>query len=338
MFALSLKPNAYLKLTHVLVSSVTVLVMARTGAAVLGRRYGLVVGVAASLYLPFLFWMPYILTETTFLLAVALYTSTSVELLKVGDARAVAVWAAAALLLMFGRPTGPPVAAATFLWLVYAWFAEHRNRRLAAFVTAGIALAGLAAITTALALPTIRQRIVHNATVVQSIWASTKVSTGNMADTRALGDLDDRVDRMFLGAPLEAKDAYKINEALTFIEAHPARYLGMTATKLFSFWLPWVFTDAWSRAHRAVDAVISLGLAIGLFLARRSPVKRSILTLAVVMTLSFIGLSAFSQIDPDGRYRVPAELPALLIAPAGWIALVAPSVFVIKCGPRAPND
>jgi hypothetical protein len=338
MFVLPVSRPEYLAFVHITVSSLTVLLMYLTAVRLAGRTYGLVVGALASLYVPFLFWMPYVLTETTFLFTVALYVWASAALLMQPNARTSVIWAVAAALFIVGRPSGPPVAALTFLVLACYFFARWRGPRPA--LIAGISIVVLAgvAFATALSTPAIRQRILRMPTVVQSLWVSTKVSTGNMAETRALGLLDEQVDRLFLGAPPEAKTAYKINDAREFIERNPGTYVGMALEKLFAFWIPWAFTDAWSRAHRAVDAAISLSLTIGLLLTPWTSIRRSMLWLIAVMTVAFAVLSAFSQIDPDGRYRVPAELPVLLVAPAGWLWLLTTANSVVKFERRSPND
>ena len=43
--------------------------------------------------------------------------------------------------------------------------------------------------------------------------------------------------------------------------------------------------------------------------------RATLLTMALTLAL----LSAFSLMDPDGRFRVPAEVLLLPLAPAGWI-------------------
>ena len=81
------------------------------------------------------------------------------------------------------------------------------------------------------------------------------------------------------------------------------------------------------HTHR-VDAALSLALTAGavavLFCAegRRGPV---VTLLAVALSLAV--LSSFSQIDSDGRYRLPAELVLLVVVPLaygrGFLALWA---------------
>jgi hypothetical protein len=244
----------------------------------------------------------------------------------------------AAALFIAGRPSGPPVAAATFLVLGCYFPSEWRGPRFAAVAGGSlVVLAGLFLLI-AFSTPEIRQRILRMPTVAHSLWVSTKVSTGDMAETRALFLLDEQIDRLFLGAPPEEKAAYKIEEALRFIERSPGTYVGMAIEKLFAFWFPWAFTDEWSRAHRALDAAISLSLTLGLLLTPWTSVRRSVLMLVAVMAVAFAVLSAFSQIDPDGRYRIPAELPVLLVAPTGWLWLLGQRTSVIEFEPHTPND
>jgi hypothetical protein len=167
-------------------------------------------------------------------------------------------------------------------------------------------------------------------TIAQSLWLSTKVSTGNLTETRTVVALDEKIDRMFLGTPPELKAQYKINEAIQFIKENPGTYTRMALRKLVSFWFPWAFTDTWSTPHRVVDALLSIALAVGLVLAWRTRIDTAALVLIALVTALFAVLSAFSQIDPDGRYRVPAELPLLLVVPAGWLYLINPQAFGLR--------
>ena len=61
MFVFQWPSAGYIQFVHVAISSATVLLMYLTGVRLLGKKYGIVVGIVGSLHLPFLFWMPYIL-------------------------------------------------------------------------------------------------------------------------------------------------------------------------------------------------------------------------------------------------------------------------------------
>jgi len=141
-----------------------------------------------------------------------------------------------------------------------------------------------------------------------------------MDDVQAFGARDEQVDAMFPGR-LGERDRYKVAQALAYIRQNPRQYLTQAGVKVVSFFFPWVFAaKAWSPAHRAVDAVFSIFLVVGALLALGSDeIARLHTATLLTMALTLALLSAFSLMDPDGRFRVPAEVLLLPLAPAGWI-------------------
>src|SRR5207245_8471462 len=130
-----------------------------------------------------------------------------------------------------------------------------------------------------------------------------------MAESRAMND-------RFPGN-FDALWDYKAREAGDFIRAHPGTYALLAARRFASYWLPAVFSDGWSVSHRLFDLLLSLGLFAGVALSlygRRDVSRWTLFAAALGLGI----LTSFSQIDTDGRYRVPAELICLLLAMDGY--------------------
>jgi hypothetical protein len=324
-YVLALPVSTYIAVLHILLSTVTVLILMGTAAALSSSRYAILVGAAATVNPFFLQWLPYVLTETFFFCVFAGYAYAAVLLLKRPSWIRAWSYTAAAAAAVLSRPVALPVAAVTTCIIILvavdrAVPQRARNGRFAILI--GVALALLIAGGGLFAAA--RPRLMTLPTVVQGLWASTVLRVGNMDDVRAFGARDEQVDAMFAGR-LGERDRYKIAEALAYIRMNPGKYLMQAAVKVVSFFFPWIFAAAaWSPAHRAVDAVFSIFLVVGALLALGSDrIARLHTVTLLTMALTLALLSAFSLMDPDGRYRVPAEILLLPLAPAGWIRAVA---------------
>jgi hypothetical protein len=150
--------------------------------------------------------------------------------------------------------------------------------------------------------------------VAQSLWLSTRVSTNNIDEILTMQDPGLPPD-----TPEHELIEYKVAHATRFIADHPWQYLAMAAKRFVAFWYPWLFAR-WSLAHNLIDAVLSLALTLGALalLIRGSGHTRRMGAIPIAFALSLALLTAFSQIDSDGRYRLPSELLLLVVAPYGW--------------------
>jgi hypothetical protein len=322
MYALSLPESHYIKWLHLGASTLTVFVLYRIGALLVSRTFGLLAASVAAVYPFFLFWLPYILTETIFLLCLAVYTLTHLRFLD-EQRRSAAAWSLLmCVVFAASRPSAVPCLA--FSWLVLAmYFASRRWGAAKGFSIVAAAAAVVVAVCAGAVASseTLRNRMLSMPTIGQTLWASTEYSTGNLSDLKRLEESDRAVHEMFRGRPEREQYAYKVREASRFIANHPFAYVRMAGRKMIAYWFPWAFTDSWSPAHRAVDAAISIALSLGFLLCFGKDAievwPRAALT---VMAGSFALQSAFGQIDPDGRYRLPAELLVLILALSGYSA------------------
>lgn len=325
IYAFSLPDATYIKWLHLLASTATVLLLSRIGARLVSERVGLLVGVAAAVYPFFLFWLPYVLTETLFLLCLAAYVHSYLRCLDEPRLSTGALHLLVCSAFVVSRPSAVVCVICSWPVLAASLGTRRWGPRQSLTVVAGAALLLAAIAATGIASsPALRARMLSMPTIGQTLWASTKYSTGNLEQLRRFEALDQEMHRRFVGPDRERDEyAFKVREAGQFIAQHPFAYLSIVTRKMVAYWFPWAFADSWSASHRALDGVVSLGLSIGVLLAvKRRVIAPWPLAAMTIMALSFALLSAFGQVDPDARYRLPAELIALILAVAG---IAAPS-------------
>ena len=326
MYLWSLPESQYIQWLHIGLSTLTVFFLYRIGTALRSQNLGLFVGLAAAVYPSFLFWLPYILTEIVFLCCLAAYTCACLSFIARPRPMTAAWSAVACAPFLLSRPTAIPCAVCS--WLILAaclasrrWGAVKGLALTTAVATAVVAI-GVAAVASS---KDVQVRLLSMPTLGQTLWASTKTSTGNLGDLQRLERLDQTLHDRFRGRPEKDEYEFKVREATAFIADHPLEYLGMGARKLAAWWFPWLVTDTWSLFHRVVDAVVTIALSVGFFLSfRTGALPRWQAAALTGMALSFALLSAFGQIDPDARYRLPAELLVLVMAVAGFTARLKP--------------
>lgn len=321
MYSAGLPEAGYILTLHLLLSILTVVFLMLAGRRLASPKHGLIVGLAAAVNPGFLLWLPYVLTETFFFCCLAIYAYVTILLLQRPSVLRAAAYAVTTVVLIFGRPVALPLVCPTTLIVLVAGLdglterhSRMRRRLVAATAGAGALLVGL------VVLVALGPRLLALPTVTQSFWASTELKVGNMDDARDIERRDIEIDRMFADRPVSEKNRYKLDTAAKFVADHPWLYVGRAARKFVSFWYPWIFATTWSPQHRLLDAAISLALTLGAGFALRSRELNRVIVGTLLMMAVLLGvLSAFSHIDPDGRYRVPGEVLLLIVAPVGWL-------------------
>jgi 4-amino-4-deoxy-L-arabinose transferase-like glycosyltransferase len=327
MYTFSLSPSTYIQCVHLAASTLTVFLLYRIGRSLVSSSFGLLVAAAAAVYPSFLFWLPYILTETLFFFCLAAYVYAYLRLMDRQQPATALLYGIACVLLALSRPSAVPCLG--FSWLVMAaYFAGRRwgiakGLALVAAVGVIVVVAGAGLVVSSEA---VQNRILSMPTIGQTLWASTQYSTGNLRELKRVGQLDQEMHARFAGVDAERREyAFKIQQSADFIRTHPGRYAVIVGHKLVAYWFPWAFADTWSPSHRVLDATVSIALSIGFLLSfTRRPLDGWRWTALTAMATSFALLSAFGQVDPDARYRVPAELIVLVLAAAGYAALWTP--------------
>lgn len=318
MYVLRAPEGPYVLGLHIAAALATVWLLFQAAAKIGGQRYGLGVAALGAVYPSAVFWFPYVLTETVFLFVLSLFVFATLALVRRPTARQGTLFAVASIVLLLARPVAVPLVAAAIAAFAVPLLGRRWGwPRAVAAALLGCAACGALSLVLVLAVPRLGEHILRLPTVTQSLWLSTRVSSSNLDEILALQEAPLPPE-----TPEEAVWEFKRAYALRFIVEQPTLYLAMAARRFVSFWYPWLFAS-WSLGHRLVDAALSLALTAGLLaaLVRRASRTPAVVTLAVLAhTLAL--LSAFSQIDSDARYRLPAELILLLVAPLGLRELV----------------
>jgi hypothetical protein len=279
----------------------------------------------AAVYPALLFWFVYVLTETPFVFFLAVFLAMVVRLIcrkqQEPAGGSVVAFAVACVLLLLARPVSVAAFPVGAVVILYDSLQRGSSRRRAATITA---LAVACVLVVALAFFSVdspmRRRVLRIPTVAQSLWLTTKLSSSSITEATRMSAEHRAIGERFKTNPAAGWD-FRVQQATDYIRAHPARWLGAAARRFTSYWLPAFFQDGWSPEHRLFDGVVSIALLAGAAIAIAT--RRDLVHVAIgAIALSFALLSTFSQIDPDARYRVPAELALLLVAPEGyWIVL-----------------
>lgn len=306
----------YVAILHIVLSAASVVLLWAVTRKILDDMLAaFLAAVIGTVYPNLLFWMPYILTETAFVFFLFAFVWAVLAALDDRSPSSRLRIAVLGLFLFFLRPVAVAVVACGFAIAAVDFLRHTISSRAATSLVAGACVTIMAA-TAAICLtrPSARERMLRVPTIGQTLWLSTTVVHGTQAEIARAATPDVARDW-----PVSEQYAYKAHLAAQFIRDHPVRYIEMAAKRFVSFWGPWLYLD-WSARHRAMDAVLSLGLiAMACSATMVTPGRTRSLVLigfAVVLSLE----SAFGQIDADARYRLPAEV--LLIPPAA-IALSA---------------
>lgn len=291
----------FVQVFNVLVASLIPPLFYKISNLITGQnRLSFVVSLPIIFYPYFLFWSRYILTDIFFLTVLLLHIlAVSMFLRKQGPWTLVGL-ILSSLALLFSRPTSLPV-----LLISAGFILFHRwGKKAVVFFTVGIMLCTVLV----LGIPASRQKVLNLPTVYQSLWLSTRLSSTSAAEQLEAFKFEDEIPE---GMP-EAE--FKLNYFRDFVTHHPGEYAMMCLKRFVAYWYPWIWGQ-WAVYHKIFDGLLSLfltGLAFyALFNKRVSNYKYYFLFLA----LGFCMLTVFSQIDSDGRYRLPAELSLLLLVP-----------------------
>lgn len=307
MFWFGLPEQVYVILLHVALSTATVLLMFMAGRELGGFAHALLVGAVTAVYPSLLLWLPYLLSETLFFFCLGLFVLMFLRALTTTTSGRVLAFVCACGLMLFARPVAIVlVATASTILLWRILMRRLRATTAAAGITVGWLAAATVAVTVLATNPALYARFMYNPTIAQSLWLGTHLSTTDLPTVNKVMAAASR-----LSWPERAEGGRHA------IASDPAAYASMCVRRFVAFWFPSLFASTWSRVHRLVDALLATSL-IGLTLfgfGRVAPERRMPAVAVALLAISLALLSAFTQIEPDGRYRVPAELLLLLTAP-----------------------
>ncbi len=185
----------------------------------------------------------------------------------------------------------------------------------------------------------VRNERVYGRFVPTALWMGASLYDGLNPRATGASDMDFLGDPEFWPLDEEAQDALLRRRAFAFARAHPVRVLGLAAAKAARFWSPWPNAESFrSPALAVVSALVTLPqfalIALGVWDRRRDPRALVLLGLPLLYTFALHLVFVSSM-----RYRVPASVPALGLAAAGWRRLaggrwVQSSLVTDRCKPR----
>jgi hypothetical protein len=311
-------------LSQSLAGAATVVVLTRLTERETGSgTAGFCAGAIAAVQISFVFWTAYVVSETLFLLIVAI-TADRVLLLcsSRNPARDGAVVGILALLSIAARPTGVAVVLAM---LVVVAMAAHRNRRRLAMLLGSfclpfaflLAVSTLAAFISGSNVPSsIPSRVAdwtRSAVVDGLLWTESGRATTGI-------DLDAYPPPVVDTLPPDQRTDFLQAGPLSYAQRHPEFVVAQEARKLRSFWAPAL--PEYSLRHAIASSLYFLtfdALALaGFVFARRNTAFITLASLSVVL-LTLISL--ITIVDYDQRYRLPGELMLVPFAGLGltWI-------------------
>lgn len=278
-----------------------------------GEQYALLVGAIASVYPSLLFWFPYVLSDTTFVFLLALFIVALVYEKKV-------LSVLSALVLLLCRPHAVAIVGALCAYYLFNWIYSKGGKRGLILVLAICLGAG----TFMVRIPAVSDTLLRSTFLMQPLWFGTKRTT-NIEEMFRVHEEEARIAKLASESNGKLTQIeYKAAEAVTFITQNPTEYLRMTIERFFCYWFPWAFATQWSLLHRLVEIFQSLFLTLGFFMGWVYSSREQKKTLPLLLSMA-IGLSLLAMIcvaDTDVRYRFPAEIILLVIAPWGWTKLL----------------
>lgn len=333
VYIFDINEEAYIKFLHIIFSVLTVLLLYHAGRLLISHRYGLWVALLAVFYPLFVFWLPYVMSETAFLFFFTLFIVAFLRLLKKRSFSRWAGYLISCIFLLIARPVSVPILAVSTIAVGALFTPRFFNiSSIKAFKGIIMISAILLTVFIVLSLPYLERSkgFLGSHQLVQNLYRSTTTSSNNMDEQmKALEEEYSVMDKM------SEEDArlYKTRKAVKFIFEHPILYLRMALRRFTAFWYPWMFAVRWSIFHLVTDFFISLALTLGVLavLFERSQRNRLPIISLIAMAFSLAIMVAFGHIETDGRLRLPAELIFLLIAPYG-LQILLHRTRVLKIG------
>jgi hypothetical protein len=289
------------------------------------RVAGLGAGCIAAVQPTFVFWTTYVLSETVFLLLIAVAADWA--LLAPRSRRpllAGALVGALGLLTIAARPTGAPFALAVLLTLiVVAWPRPDRLRAVVVgFLAPCVLLVGIG-LASVLALGAALPPIGPTAARVAD-WAASGIKNGLLETDQGRGtsgvDLDVSPPPIVDSLPLEQRPEFLQDGPLAFATHHPEFVVQQTVRKVRLFWSP--VLPQYSLAHALGASVyFSMLYALAALGAAHAQRSKDLVVLCAGCIILFTLTSLVTIVDYDQRYRLPVELFLIPLAAIGlgWL-------------------
>jgi len=307
----------YIPLLHIVLSAIaSVLLYLISREITSDHRVHALTAITGICYPHLLWWMKYILTEVVFIPILAAFIYLTIKLLQKSSNLAWALWPLFAVLLLFTRPVSLLVLMVSVVSLLAALMRRKFPQRWLS-ITIALVVVGVILGVGSISIPAINQRLLNLPTVAQSLWLSTRMVSGTYEDYYEKAALPPEVIQK---TPAEQSE-YKIDNALDFIRTQPLQYGLMAVKRFFNYYFPWTYPQ-WSLRHRIFDAVLSLSLTLAALASFEAPANKQLMLFLIACVLALGVTTAFSQIDTDGRYRLPAEALIIPVSSVGMIYML----------------
>lgn len=307
----------YIPLLHILLSAIVVLLLYLISREITDNYYIHFLTVIAAIFYPhLLFWMKFILSEVVYIPILLTFTYVTILIVKKPSLMKLATWILFALLSLFTRPVSLLMIFVSAV-IVLGVFLRSKFPKKWTLFTASLVSVGLILGVIIVSIPTVNQKLLRLPTVYLSLWLSTRMVSGTFEDYYVKAALPPEV----VSLSGEEQREYRVNYALDFIRTKPLQYGTMVIRRFFNYYYPWNYPQ-WSLKHRVFDAILTISMTVTILVSHKIPTKNNITLILLAFVLAFGVTSAFSQIDTDGRYRLPAEVLAIPVSSAGAIKII----------------
>ena len=312
-------------IVQAVLGTITVLVLAGLAErAVHSRSAGLATAAVGAVQPTFVFWSSYVLTDTAFLLLVALAADRLHA--TVAGRHPLRDGFASALLLVVGlvlRPTAAPFAAVAPLFVVCALFPHRKRlfRALAGLLVPALAGAMLSAVAVLTGSPIVGPD--SQARLDNYAWSAVYQGLEWTEQGRATAGLDIVVPAEVMDRRPPERAVWFESQSRAWIEHDPGYFAAQVGRKVRAFWSP--ILPEWSTTHKLLTGgYFAIFYALALVGAWRAwRVDRSFVALLLLGAATFTATSALTIVDYDLRYRLPAEALLLPLAGVGLAEAVA---------------
>ena len=309
----------YIPLLHIGLSSIAVVLLFLISREITqDSRAHLLTAVVGVFYPSLLHWMKYILTEVAFVTILLAFVYLTIRILRKPNNTLWIIWVCFAIIVLFTRPVSLLVLVVSGIAVVAGGLRRYFPERWS-LITGALVFLGIIIGIVILSIPAVNQRVATLHSVTESLWLSTRVVSGTF-DEYTKAELPPETSGMTASELRE----YKKNISITFIRTQPGKYILMAVERFFNYFYPWIHPQ-WTFRHRLFDAALSIVLTITAFASLKAPVNKNLILFLVTCVFALGVTTAFSQIDTDGRYRLPAEVLIVPVSCAGFVDMVRKS-------------
>lgn len=303
----------YIPLLHISLSTISVVFLFLISREISrDNRVHLITAFTGVFYPYLLHWMTYILSEVAFVSVLLIVVYLTLKILQGCRKHIWFLWLVFLVVLLFTRPVAFLVLIVSGVFVFANWVRKKFPTRWQ-WITSGFLFAVIVISVMVLSIPFVNQWVFDLHIVAESLWLSTRVESGTFEAYRN-AELPPEAS----GLSASELREYKKNMSITFIKNQPFSYILMAIQRFFNYFYPWVHPQ-WSVKHRLFDAVLSLWFTIAAFASLKAPVKKNFVLFLFANVLALGVTTAFSQIDTDGRFRLPAEV---LLIPSSCVGTV----------------